>query len=461
MKSSLFAGLMKAAVPAFAVATCCFAAVALNASSVTDIPATEDSFSAPVLQISKNTHFVHMTEQGEIVGRLKTLQADDFSFAQDVKVHFVRNGQAAAVVEPGDEGLFKVSGLEAGRYSVVTAGEDGLAAYAVAVLPFDGQLTELTLDSAAIPNQDFKVVGNVIKSEVYSDLCAQYCGRNTSVPMAPLANPTPDVLPLPVPPADEPVADNPITVSFKASSSSFQIPEADTVGNAGVVLQQQPVQLTEDGSLNGRIHWLTDNAPHQLPADGARVSLVQNGEVVRVAKTNSDGIFTVANLDPGAYSVVATCPSQMGGGYAIDTGACCSAIQCVPQTYVDPCVPQFDAALVGCADMGYTMDTFCDSTCVVEEVIDAPILDQGTFIEEGCCSESPVGAVGGGGYYGGGGGGFVGGGGGGGFGGGGIGGLGTLLGAGIGIGGYALLDDDDDSGSGAGGGADQNSPADP
>ncbi|MFK7819731.1 MAG: hypothetical protein AB8G99_13510 [Planctomycetaceae bacterium] len=457
MKSSLFAALMKGAVPALAVATCCFAAVALNASSVADVDTTPEAIQSPTLQISKNTHFVHMTESGDIVGRLKTLQADDFSFAQNVKVHFVRNGQAAAVVKPGDAGLFKVSGLEAGRYSVVTAGKDGLAAYAVAVLPFDGQLTELTLDSAAVPSQDFQVVGNVIKSEVYTDLCSQYCGQKTAVPMAPPASPTPDMLPLPAPPAEENLeAANVTTVSFK--TRAFQMPEADTVGEAGVVLKQQPVKLTEDGALNGRIHWLTDSAPHQLPAEGAKVSLVQNGEVVQVANTNANGVFTMANLNPGAYSVVATCPSQFGGGCAIDAGACCSAIQCVPQTYVDPCVPQFDAALVGCTDMSYTMDTFCDSTCVVDQVIDGPIVDQGTIIGEGGYVESPVG---GGGYYGGGGGGYLGGGGGGGFGGGGggLGGLGTLLGAGLGVGGYALLDDDDDSGSGAGGGGPQNSPA--
>ena len=376
MKSTFMSSMVKAAVPLFAVATCCFAAVALNASSAPDIDRDVVENTAPILKISKNTHFVHMTAEGEIVGRLQTLAADDFSLARQVKVHFVKDGAASAVVEPSEEGTFKVAGLEPGRYSVVTAGDDGLAAYSVAVLPFDGQLTELSLDSATIPQQDFRTVGNVIKSEVYSDLCSEYCGPNgSSVPVAPV----PNVLPLP---PVEPQADTvgEITLSVAMRPSAFQIPAADTVGEAGVVLQQKPVQLTADGALNGRIHWLTDSAPHAMPAEGARVSFVQNGEVVQTATTNVDGIFTMANLNPGSYSVVATCASQ-GGGCAIDAGACCSAVQCVPQTYTDSCVPQFDAALVGCTDMSYTMDTFCGSTCA--PVIDQPIIEQGTIIEEG------------------------------------------------------------------------------
>ena len=163
MKSTFMSSMVKAAVPLFAVATCCFAAVALNASSAPDIDRDVVENTAPILKISKNTHFVHMTAEGEIVGRLQTLAADDFSLARQVKVHFVKDGAASAVVEPSEEGTFKVAGLEPGRYSVVTAGDDGLAAYSVAVLPFDGQLTELSLDSATIPQQDFRTVGNVIK----------------------------------------------------------------------------------------------------------------------------------------------------------------------------------------------------------------------------------------------------------------------------------------------------------
>lgn len=445
MKSTVLTSVVKAIIPVFAVATCCFAAVALNASSAPDVDQDAVEVAAPVLKISKNTHFVRMTEQGDIVGRLQTLISDDQSLARNVKVHFVKDGAATAVVEPGDEGMFRVSGLEPGRYSVVSAGEDGLAAYSVAVLPFDGELTELSLDSAAIPQQDFEVVGNVIKSEIYSDLCSEYCGSKAAVPMTPPAL-GPETLPLPAEPQVDPVGATPLTVALR--TNSFQLPEADTVGEAGVVLRQQPVKLTADGSLNGRIHWLTDAAPHALPAEGARVSFVQNGEVVQVATTNADGIFTMAKLSPGSYSVVATCAAQ-GGGCTIDAGACCSAIQCVPDTCVDPCVPQFDAALVGCTDMTYTLDTFCGSTCGT--VIDQPIIDQGTIVEEGCCTQDPC--CGGGGYYGGGGGFYGGfGGGGGGYGHGGIGGFGTLLGAGLGVGAYSLLEDDDSGGGGGGGG---------
>ncbi len=462
MKSTLLGSLAKAAVPAFAVATCCFAAVALNASSATpdldEVGAVDLELTPSAeLKISKNTHFVRMTDEGQIVGRLRTLTNDDISIARDIEVHFVKNGTAAAVVSPNEFGKFRVDGLEPGRYSVVTAGEDGLAAYAVAVLPSNGEQQELTLDSAAIPKQDFRTVGNVIRSEVYSDLCTEYCNKTA---------PTNEVLPLdaaPATPVVDPVGDKPLTtVSFRPSA--FQLPEADTVGQTDAVIQQQPVRLSDDGAMSGRIHWLTDAAPHQLPAEGARVSFVQGGEVIQTAMTNADGVFTMNNLNPGSYSVVATCGGQ-ASGCAIDAGACCSAVQAVPATYTDTCAPQFDAALVGCTDMSYTMDTFCGSTCGT--VIDQPIIEQGTVVQEGCAVQDPChagagGFAGGGGYYGGGGGGFIGGGGGGGFaGGGGFGGLGTLLGAGIGVGAFALLDDDDDGGGGGGGGAPIASPAVP
>lgn len=466
MKPSFLGSLAKAAVPAFAVATCCFAAVALNASSVADLDLDETGstdFSSPAeLKISKNTHFVRMTSDGQIVGRLKTLVNDDVSIARDITVHFVKNGTASAVVKPNEFGKFRVDGLDPGRYSVVTAGEDGLAAYAVAVLPSNGQLEELTLDSAAIPRQDFETVGNVIRSEVYSDLCSEYCNKKKA--------PTNEILPIdaeiPMAPEQDNIGTLPLkTVSFRPTPSSFRLPQADTVGQTDAVIQQKPVRLADDGSMSGRIHWLTDAAPHQLPAEGARVSFVQAGEVIQTAVTNADGVFTMGNLNPGTYSVVATCAGQ-ASGCAIDAGACCSAVQAVPSTYVDSCAPQFDAALVGCTDMSYTMDTFCGSTCGA--VIDQPIIDQGTVISEGCATHDPcagagAGGFGGGGYYGGGGGGgFIGGGGGGGgFAGGGIGALGPLIGAGLGVGAFALIDDDDDGGGGGGGGGPIASPSSP
>ena len=72
------------------------------------------------------------------------------------------------------------------------------------------------------------------------------------------------------------------------------------------------VALTENGILTGHIALVDPNAQSAVGLDGLKIFFVQNGKVVKRAKTQPDGSFEIQGLNEGAYSFFAA----GNGGFA-------------------------------------------------------------------------------------------------------------------------------------------------
>lgn len=233
-------------------------------------------------------------------------------------------------------------------------------------------------------------------------------------------------------PAAEPTAEPQDTPTYKDTLQVEQDAEGNVVGITNY-----------DGDTNSR-------------APLASVVFSQNGEVVASTAADAEGEFMIEGLAPGAYDVGA---SAEYGGYTY-------FVEVLPHTPASADTEDADENEV--VPVSFEPEASAAETAtpaapgVLQLAVPGPgssaAGEPGTIIDPLTTDGVPVGGflppgAGGGGYYGGGGGGFIGGaGGGGGVPAGGLGGLGTLLGAGAGIGTAALLDDDDDS---------QNSPSSP
>jgi hypothetical protein len=86
-------------------------------------------------------------------------------------------------------------------------------------------------------------------------------------------------------------------VSMMLPPRGFATQPADD--NARPTISIIDVALAEDGSLNGQVLDLQG-----VPAAGATVAVVHQGEVVATVQTDSQGRYSVSGLNTGLYQVV-------------------------------------------------------------------------------------------------------------------------------------------------------------
>lgn len=93
---------------------------------------------AEVLSHIENTSTFGLEASGVTQGYLVVPNATGARAADHMMVWFVRDGQPVASGETNDMGLFKVSGLTAGWYTMIASGKYGFLAISAEVAPVDG-----------------------------------------------------------------------------------------------------------------------------------------------------------------------------------------------------------------------------------------------------------------------------------------------------------------------------------
>ena len=208
--------------------------------------------------------------------------------------------------------------------------------------------------------------------------------------------------------------------------------------DAGAKDEVRVVRIKQDGTLQGRVS-IIQATGKRLPAD-AQVKIAQAGKVVGETKTNADGEFEFAGVEPGSYEATATieagstdfsvnvlpydenaAPDQM-----LLDATLTPTPELLPEATCVGCGAKIDSAVDGYVDGGVVAgDLYCDGCLAEEVIIDEGYVAAPCAMGATCCSS---GGFAGGGCCGGGGG------------------LGWLLGAGglaTGITALALNDDDD------------------
>ncbi len=82
-------------------------------------------------------HTVSLRVDGNLAGRVCTMDATGQRTPARARVALVRNGQIVGSTRSDETGHFQVPGIRPGVYSVIAVGNDGFGAFAVHVLPFD------------------------------------------------------------------------------------------------------------------------------------------------------------------------------------------------------------------------------------------------------------------------------------------------------------------------------------
>ena len=217
----------------------------------TELTASFDTINA------KRNHTISLNESGNVEGRIATIEAGSKANGlSDLQVFLISDGEVKHETKSDSDGLFSLTGVDAGVYSFVATGKNGFAAYGVRVVE-NGVDSSINLIEAAAVSPNTSVVKQLMDGELPMEVASA-------------------------------VLEN-ATVSETASN---------TVGSNKVTLT--------DGTLVGHVIPMLGDVS---AANGTSVYIIQDNQQVAEAQTDASGSFSVDDLEPGVYDFVAAGPT--------------------------------------------------------------------------------------------------------------------------------------------------------
>lgn len=198
-------------------------------------------------------HSISLSQNGTLEGRIASLDTSTKAATglAGLNVFFVKNNQVVSQTLTRGDGSFTAQGLTQGAYSFYAAGRNGFAAYGVYVTqPQSGSLNVLEATTASA---NYHGIQQLLQQNV------------------------------------------PIQVAQSVTATAQSVVGGTTLTNA------KQVQL-QGGRLTGRISSLI--GPAQT-VSGLQVHLIQNNESVAQVQTDAAGSYSIPDVEPGIYDIVA------------------------------------------------------------------------------------------------------------------------------------------------------------
>lgn len=222
---------------------------------------------------------VRLADNGTLNGRVTLLSDSGVTAAKKIWVYLVRNGKVVQTARPTEAGRFSVAGVPTGNYSVVVAGPEGFATYSVRVEAATEVATtdSLEIDTIAVGASDFGTVSNLLKNysiDMKTGTLAQTAARN------------------------------------KAGVRNVSVNSAVALVSDATINGETVVELGTDGKIAGQIRMIDSKSGKVVATTAGSVNFIRNGSVVATSAVDANGMYEIAGLQPGAYSVFA---SGVGG----------------------------------------------------------------------------------------------------------------------------------------------------
>jgi len=194
-------------------------------------------------------HTIALNQFGGIDGQVASIDEASATAIglSGLDVFFVRNGEVIRQTQTGLQGEFAINGLAEGAYSFFAVGKNGVAAYGVYVTS-QPQAAGLNLLEAVTASSN-SAIGQLIQ-------------RNAPAQVA------------------------------KSLQSAIQ-----SVNQGSEIKSNNQVRLIK-GRLYGQISTLFSQ---EQSISGVQVQLIQNAETIAQVQTDSNGAFSVPDVEPGVY----------------------------------------------------------------------------------------------------------------------------------------------------------------
>jgi hypothetical protein len=252
----------------------------------------------PTTDAGKNikTHRVRLSADGLVPGKITvTTNSGEPVDVENARVLLIKNGNIITESRTKANGTFQIKDAGVGDYSVFVVGANAFMAYGIEIVPplstsniessadtlnvsLVADDAELGIQSTAVPPRDFKMIYQII--DQYMPNLNKKANLNNS--MGSSSGPVPD-------PA--------------SSMSAEALPDEVSDGKyePDVTLTSNPVLLTGDGELVGRVRRYHPTTGQPLRIRQMQAFLINNGQRM-VAPIREDGRFVFKNVQPGTYS---------------------------------------------------------------------------------------------------------------------------------------------------------------
>ncbi len=229
-------------------------------SSQTGRPVSVNSANRALNDLFLN-QWVQARASGELIGRVMRVQGDAAIPAGGFRVSVVQNGQLVSDTMSDGQGAFSLSNVGPGHYTIVSRSDNSIGSFSLVVLaPEAGR--HLPAD-VTIP------VATVVGGSLQTIMAASRApGQNVDL-----------------------------------NQRGF---DGDPLGENRIPAGRDcEYVLKADGSLEGRIS-RPGTAPMASDLANTTVQLFENGREIGRTKTDVNGVYSFANLRPGAYGLVAS-----------------------------------------------------------------------------------------------------------------------------------------------------------
>ncbi len=210
--------------------------------------------------ITKSVHTVALAQNGTLTGQIALIDPGTKSAAglKGLSVFFVQNGQVIKQAKTRADGSFEIQGLDEGAYSFFAAGNAGFAASGVYITRRNWGDANDSLE-ATIASSNYSGIQQMVQRIVPAEVRQAI------------------------------ISSNPI------ESKGF------------AVQSQNQVRLI-NGQLNGQINSLFGD---RQTVSGVQVHLIQNDKPIAQVETNAQGEFSIPDVEPGVYDLVAASQTAM------------------------------------------------------------------------------------------------------------------------------------------------------
>lgn len=211
------------------------------------------SVAANSIRVNESVRRISVNEYGILQGRISTIdQANEVEWLRSgISVFFVQNGEVIKQTRTMQDGSFEIIGIPEGAYSFFAAGNSGFTAQGIYVQGHDGQSEATNLESS-LASANYFGIQQLLKYNV------------------------------------------PAQVSSTVRSEVSSTIETNVIGTSN------QFRLI-NGYLRGTIH-LFDPAQS---AAGVHVHIIQNDQPIAQVQTDEEGNFSIPDMVPGIYDLVA------------------------------------------------------------------------------------------------------------------------------------------------------------
>ena len=240
------------------------------------------------------SHWIQINKEGNLDGRISAIDPSRVVAIpiERLDISLVKKGAKVSTAVTDDEGKFVLEDVEPGVYTLIAAGQNGFLAYGIHVLPQLDEFDILDLDARANPDEakrkfmaaHFNIPDNaIIEDELQIDAAA-------------------------VPP--EFTTLHQITQTYVQVDSN-QLADAQAGNDLKAIDEATEIRggfqfpLTFDGTFTGRVQPIATEEGRLTKLSDVNLFLIQDDLEVARAPIDENGRFSISNVKPGVYSLIA------------------------------------------------------------------------------------------------------------------------------------------------------------